>query len=258
MPFVFMTDRATGRCALFEENGTTGDVTDPNSVRNAPLNSPVLHLDKIRFHSDWDYYLVEIGPTTVSVNHPALGGGSNTITLFPSVTRLGTIGVVDHVLLTHNLGYAPAFAVISGDALIGPGSDIQSSADTVRNVTPYATSTIIGLRDLHISGSNTLPAITRSYTVIVFRDTVAENDYLIDYVAATDSLTMGLGKFRADKKALRRTLISDASPFDISTGRTVDIKNGGSRTVLADGTTFTDPWYNGTFTGSPSIQCTVE
>lgn len=258
MPFIFQTDRATGRCALFEENGTIGDVTDPNSVRNAPLNSPVAHLDKIRFHSDFDYYLVEIGPVSVTINHPALGGGAFTITTFPVINRLGTTGITDHVLLTHNLGYAPAYMVVSDGGIIAPGSFIQETSTTVRTVTPYATETIIGLRDLQISGSSALPAMSKTYQVIIFRDTVAENDHLIDYVAADDHLTMGLGKFRADRKSLRRSLLADASPFDISLGPTIGIKNGGSKTVLPGGLTFSDPWYNGTFTGSPSLECTVE
>lgn len=258
MPFVFMTDRSTGRCALFEENGTTGSVSDPNSLRNAPLNSPNLHLDKIRFHSDFDYYMVESGPTSVNINHPPLNGGPFVISTFPSVIRYGQINYVDHVLVNHGLPYIPAYMVISGNNLIGPGSDIQNSSDCVRTITPYATNSVIGLRDFQISGTTSLPNLSRTYQVIVFRNPIEDSSHLFDYISAEDNLILGKGKFRSDKKMLRRTLIADASPFDISLGRTVDIKNGGSRTVLPDGTTFTDFLYNGSFTGSPSVEGTVE
>lgn len=258
MPFVFMTDRSTGRCALFEENGTMGSVSNPNSVRNAPLNSPNLHLDKIRFHSDFDYYAIESGPTSVNVNHPSLVGGSFVISTNPNVVRYGQINVTNHTLLSHGLPYVPAYMIISNGALVGAGSDIQNSSESVRTITPYATSSIIGLRDFQISGTSSLPAISRTYQIIVFRNPIADMSHLFDYVKSNDRLILGKGKFQSNRKFLRRTLVADLSPFDIALGRTVDIKNGGSRTVFPDGTTYTDFLYNGSFTGSPSIECTVE
>ena len=81
---------------------------------------------------------------------------------------------------------------------------------------------------------------------------------MLDIDPANNVFILGYGKWRGDLRQLRRTLVSDASPFDVPKGRCSDIRNGGSRSVLADGTVFTAPFYNGSFAGSSSVQCTVE
>jgi len=249
-----MTDPATGRCALFEENGTSGDLMDPNSVRNAPLNNPVAHLDKIRFHSDFDYYLVD-SITEVTVSHPAVAGASVAVTA--SVTRVGQLSKTAHTLVTHGLGYVPNYMIESGGVLIGQSSVIQIG-NGGRLVSPYATTSTINLLDVGTSTSATLAAMSKTYRVIIFRQPTADSPYLFDWDPIAGALIMGEGKFRGALPALRRTLIGDASPFDIPLGRTSDLRNGVSKTVLADGSSFTFPAYTGSFAGSASLQCTVE
>src|SRR5690606_11531388 len=107
-----------------------------------------------------------------------------------------------------------------------------------------------------ISSADTLAAASRDYQVIVFRQPVADSAYLVDFEPSTGRVIMGLGKFDSSLKALRQAG-DDDSPFDIALGPTIDIKNGAMRSVLPDGTVFTETNYDGSFSGSPSLQCTV-
>lgn len=257
MGFVLMTDPATGRVAIYEENGTSGAADDPNSVRNAPLNSPASHLGRIRFHVDFDYYLVNSGPTTVSVTHPAVASAAVGIpSSIAGIIRYGQVISTDILLVNHGLPYVPGYMIISGNTLIGPSTIIQTDAGG-RLITPFATSTGIYLKDSGASTNVSLPAISRTYQVIVFRAPVSDRSDLID-APVGGPVSLGRGKFKSTDRALRATSVADASPFDISLGRTVDIRGGYGRTVLADGSSFTMSGYTGSFTGSPSIQGTVE
>lgn len=253
-----MTDPATDRVSVYLENGTTGDADDPNSVRNAPLNSPNSHLSKIRFHSDWDYYQVHSITNGIAITHASVAAATNIVSNNPVITRYGQIVRTDVTLVNHGLGYVPAYMIVSGGCLIGPSSIIQISSDTSRFISPYATTSSIVLYDVGISSSVNLPSLAKTYDVIVFKAPVADSPYLIDYNKGSDQLILGKGKFRGNLKALRFASGGDSSPFDIPLGRTVDIRNGFGRTVLADGTVYDMPGYTGSFSGSASIQGTVE
>lgn len=257
MGYVFMNDPATGRVAIFLENGTSGDPVNPNSTRNAPLNNPVAHLSKVRFHSDFDYYQVH-SITTVTINHAAVATASVTISTGQPVIRKGQVVKANHNLVAHGLPYVPAYMVKSGNGLIGQSSMIQASTSGVRYVSPYATATHIRLLDVGTSSDVNLSAISKTYQVIVFKQPVEDSSYMADIDPGAGKFILGKGKWRGELRQLRRTLLGDASPFDVPRGRTTDVRNGVSKTVLADGTTFAMPAYDGTFTGSPSVQCTVE
>lgn len=258
MVFVLMTDASTGRVAVFEENGTAGDPEDPNSTRNAPLNNPVAHLPKVRFHNDFDYYQVHSDTPGIVVNHALVAAASTVVATQPSITRVGQIVTTTINLLAHGLPYVPAYMIVSGGGLIGQSSIIQTASGRIRRVSPFASETHIGLVDVGISSASALAAMNKTYRVIVFRQPVADGDYLVDIDPANGVLSLGYDKWRGDLKQLRQAVLADASPFDVPLGRTSDIRNGTSRTVLADGTVFTSPNYDGSFTGSPSIQCSVE
>lgn len=254
-----MNDPATGRCALYEPYAPVDefdDPDDPNSPQNAPLNNPAAHLARIRFHSDFDCYQVH-SITTVTVSHAAVAGTTTAIAAVPAFTRYGQVVKTALTLVTHNLGYVPSYMIESGGSLIGQSSTIQVE-NGARTVSPYATTATINLLDVGISTNATLSGMSKTYRVIIFRQPTADSTYLFDWDPLTGALIMGKGKFRGSLKALRRTLLGDASPFDIPLGRTTDIRNGASRTVLADGTTYSRYGYNGSFAGSASLQCTVE
>lgn len=252
---------APGVFAIFDEPNTSGAPTDFDAPRNAPAKVPEDWLEAIRFHVDFDYYQVHSGPTPVTVTHASVASASTNINL-PSgrttIVRSGQI-VASHIdLVTHGLGYVPAYMVVSGGEIIAPGTVIQAqtSPTRLRTVTPYATTSKIRLYDVGISGSSTLSSLSKDYEVLVFRAPVEDSDQLFNFDTATGRLILGLGKFDNDRLRLRQAGAGD-SAFDISLGRTVDIRNGRARTVLANGTTVTEAGYDGSFAGSGSIQCAV-
>lgn len=262
MPRIFMEDQSTGRAALYDEPaGASGAFDDPNSDRNEPLNDPVSWLDHVRFHSDFDYYQVHSGPDTVTVNHAAIAGATTDIYNLAGATfaRQGQI-VTTHIdLVTHDLGYVPSFFVIMNGAIVAPGTLVQVDTARDRQVTPYATTTKIRLFEAGTSSASTLAAISIDYEVVVFKQPIADMPGIaFDFDEVTGRVVMGYGKFDSDLKMLREAGAPGDSPYDISLGPTVDIKNGGKRSVLADGTTVSDTNYNGTFTGSPSFQGAIE
>lgn len=268
MAVVFMTDPATGRCALYDENTTVGDPTDPNSTRNAPLNNPGAHLDKIYFHSDFLYGEVALSGS-ITIGHPAIAAGStagaNTSVVFGGAATT-------HVLATHGLGFAPMAMVSFGSNVITPGYPIYAGNNSWRFVTAYSTnSQLLLYEDALRSGAAPSQAVTYDY--LLFRDTPqAVSTQLIDWDPATSTVKMGLGKFDSSKRYLQ--VIVGGSPYFFPLGRTGDLSNGAMRIVDAVGNVF-DPVlsglayrivppsgssygasmsYNGGYTGGPVIQ----
>lgn len=257
MAYVFMIDENTNRAALYQEPVTTGDVNDPNSARNAPLNNPGAHMSRVRFHSDFDYYHVAVGPTNTSITFPQRNGETVNIINFGTgavLTRQGGIINANHTLVTHGLGYVPAYMVVSGNDLITPSTIIQTG-NYVRRVTPYATTSTINLRESCVTGASgvNIPTTTQSYTVIVFRAPIEDSPHLFDFNPSTGVVEIGKGKFRSTYHSLRIAVSGDSQPFDISLGRTVDVRGGRSRTVSPSGVVQTESGYTGSFSGSPSI-----
>ena len=278
MAFIFMTDRVAGRVAFFQENGTTGDVDDPDATRNLPLSDPGNHLDKLRFHSDLDYLEVSHGPTDVTISHAAVSAGSGPATGVGLNNVLFYGGVsADHLLLTHSLGYVPDFLVIAnGDTVYG-GTPVQRLSDgRTRHVAAYATTTQIRLAERAVRTSSSMAAVDVTYTVIVFRRPPDPSGaILIDRDPDTGVVKMGFDKFNSSRRYLQ--VVAGGTPYGFTQGRTVDLKNGAPRLVDPDGTitdivpsgtamyfaSTAEPGgsisygssqaYNGSFTGSPGI-----
>lgn len=260
MARVLMNDPATSRIALFEEASGGGAFDDPNSNRNRPLNDPASWLDLVKFHSDFDYYQVHSGPTAVTVNHASVAGASTTLYNLAGATftKVGQIATAHYDLVTHGLGYVPRYMIVLGGKLLAPGTLVQTaSSGRMRTITPYATATKIRLYEAAISSASDLSAVSLDYEVLVFKRPEADSDHAIDFDPSDGRLILGYGKFDSALKMLRKAGAS-ASPFDIPLGRTADITNGAARTVQADGTTESETNYDGSFTGSPSIQCAVD
>lgn len=258
MAIVFMTSRATSQAAIFEEAPGGGDADDPNSLCNRPLLHPVEWLANIFFHTDLDYYQVALGPTDVEIEHPVVPGKTTNMGSVVSVTHIGQRIPLDHPLVEHNLGYVPRYMIVWNGSVLPPATIIQlEDSNRKRVVTPYATETHIHLYESGFSSNVTLPAVTETYSVIVFKAPVAGGENLFDFERATGRVVLGGGKFDSDLLRLRQASDSAASPFDIPLGPTVDIANGAVRTVLPDGTTYEESNYNGSFMGSPSIECEV-
>lgn len=239
MAVVFMTDPATGRCALYNEPVLTGDPQNPNSARNAPLNSAVANWQNIYFHSDFNYMGVSHGPTTVSVSHAAVAAGGATVPEAGASITFGWAATsADHLVLTHNLGYIPNAMVVVNGNVLWPGMPVQVASDGgSRYVSAYCTTTQVRLYEWASSGATTLPAINLSYTVIVFETPpAASGTFLMDFNPTSGIVQMGRGKFNSGKRYLQ--VVSGGTPFGIAYGRTIDLANGAPRAVRPDGVAY--------------------
>lgn len=268
MAIVFMTDPNTGRCALYDENGTAGNPDDPNSVRNAPLNNPAQHLDKIYFHSDFLYGEVALSGS-ITIGHPAIAAGS---TAGANANVVFGGAPATHVLANHNLGIVPMAMVSLGSNVITPGYPIYAGSNSWRFVTAYCTASQLLLHENALrSGAAGGQSVTYDY--LIFRDEPqAVSTHLIDWNTSTEVVKMGLGKFDSSKRYLQ--VVAGGTPYFFPMGRTGDLSNGAMRIVDAVGNVF-DPVlsglayriippssssfgasmsYNGAFAGGPVIQ----
>lgn len=237
MATVFMTDPATGRCALYDEPVATGAFDNPNSTRNAPLNNPTTNLPFLYFHSDFNYLEVSHGPVTVNVSHASVP----TVPTPPGATVAygWNSAVTDRLLFTHGLGYAPLAMVALGDNVLWPGMPVQiGSEGASRYASIYTTATEVRMREFASISSTALPAVSLAYTVLVFRNTPAPSgSILFDFDPDTGYVKMGRNKFDSSRRYLQ--VVAGGTPFGVSYGgRTIDLANGAPKAWRPDGTSY--------------------
>lgn len=221
-----------GRAAIWVKP-TSGD-------KMAPFDDPTAHFDKIRFCSDFQYLSAPL-ITQVTINHAqvngvtgtgytgASAGGTNTGSSEPIAN--GQVVPASHTLYTHNLGYPPFHMVLlDGEVLNGGAVQVQSGR--LRLVSSYATNSIIGLREIGMSSTANLSAVSRTYDVIVFRELAADPAKPLWHVRLDDGLiVMGQGKIDQESRVLRRAADEEEPTFYVPVTRTSDTRNGAIRTI---------------------------
>lgn len=237
------------RCAIYEEAPGGGDPIDPNSQMNRPVLDPITWIDNIYFHSDLNYYRIAAQNLNVVINHASVAGlttqaGNGAGDTSDIVTYAGQIATTSHLLIDHNLGYIPKFFCIYDGKLIPHGTPVQSVGNgQIRFVTAYATTTQIRLFETASSTENALPAITKTYQVIVFHDATADLDYpMLDLHPGV--AVFGQGKFRGENPHLRADGLGDVQ-WPIATERAAGIRNGGLRAYYPNGGYVDFLYYNG-------------
>lgn len=226
------------RCAIYEEAPGGGAAIDPNAPMNRPLLDPLGWLGNVYFHSDLNYFGIAARNMNAVINHAAIpglvrqagsAGESSAVVKF-----YGQAVTTSHNLVTHNLGYAPRFFCIYDGKLIPHGAPIQQEAGNRRRfVTAYATSTEIRLFEVANSQAEALPAATRTYQVIVFRDPAASPTTTPLHLAPGVA-DFGRGKFRGGEPHLRADGQGDVL-WPIATSRTAAVRNGGLRAFYPAG-----------------------
>lgn len=237
MATVFMTDPATGRCALYDEPVGTGDYDDPNSARNAPLNNVSTNLQYIYFHSDLDPMEVAIDTGPITINHATIPASAVPPSDASGAINGQTYGgyTADYAVYSHNLGYVPDFLGIVDDDILSPAYPIQSASDgRCRFVTFYATTTQIKVYEIAMQTGNPLPSTSINYSFLILSpQPTPSGNILMNVDPSTGVVSMGRGKFRSDRKYLQ--IVSGGSPFALPTGKTVDLNNGTFRSISASG-----------------------
>ncbi|MEO9297559.1 hypothetical protein [Devosia alba] len=267
--------------AIYDEAPGGGDPKDINAPMHRPLVDPGNWLANIYLHSDLDYCEVGYGPTVTPISHAAIAAVtiSDGFTVNNNQLVYGTASAT-HTLAVHDLGYVPDFMVVVDGDVLYPGKPIQYFADgRARYVTAYATSTHLYLEERSSRTSDAIPAVAKSYTVIIFRQPPAPSGNVLGHWDGEQGLLeLGRGKFRSDRRYLQ--VGPGGDPFGFAQGRTIHLNNGAPRMVDPDGTitdivpasavsAFVSPrqnsgWvfgpsgaYGGSFTGDPAIQVKV-
>ncbi|KKB12361.1 hypothetical protein VE25_07330 [Devosia geojensis] len=250
---------AQGVVAVYTEAAGGGDPLDFDAPCNAPAKSPMAHLDKIAFHSDFFQYEIAIGPTRVDLTHPAVPTATVTWQAPPlfvnyptrlSYTTYGQQVAGAQALLTHGLGYTPLVMVAVNGAIAVGGTIVQESSAGRRFASVYANGSQVGIAWCGYSSTVDLPAIAVSYDVMVFRTPAADPAQPL-FSGNPTQFQVGRGKVRSSASYLRRRTASE-SPFDFDLARTVDLANGGAR-VTTGGNVRQDPFYTGSYPGGTYV-----
>lgn len=241
-------------CAIIDHAPGTVDidtVCDPAADCNRPAIDPGSWLDKVFFHSDFDYYQLAGNLVTVPVTHAALAGKDGaTSSTIPQLVYYGDARTTDILLLAHGLGYVPKYMIAYGGRRLPAGFKIQELTGCNRIVQHFATTSGIYLREFAFSGSSSqdLPAMSASYEVMAFTVPAADPALpLRGYDEASGVLQYGHGKVRSDAHYLRQVLAGESN-FDFNLGATGMLGNGGCRFV-SGGVATDDNGYSGSFAG---------
>lgn len=246
-----------GKCAIWQKP-LSGD-------KFAPFDNPTLHMSAVRFHSDLQYLSNAI-QTTATINHTSLAGitgtgvtgapvsgGSSSGSAQPIMD--GDIRVSDHTLYTHGLGVVPQYQVLYNGEIISGLTRVQLDGDgQARLVGAYATSSIIGLREIAVSTDQALSAASRTYTIIIFRNPAPDMSKGAVRIKPGTEVYFGYGKVNDSQKPLRRAVPSDPSPFYIPQEPPIAVGNGGFKTVSPiSGPTILN-LYNGPFYNARALK----
>ncbi len=245
----------TGKMAIWEKPAA-GDVM-------APYSDPLAHWDLVRFHSDFQYLNNAIEVFGISVSHASVAGVTGIGYGAPSAAGAktgpisnGQIVIANKTVYTHSLGYVPWFQLRIGGRMVSPGTVVQQTTDKrkVRFVSPYATTSIIGLRDIGISSSDALPAQTSLYDLtIIRRPAKVAGAPLMHLRTGGNPLIIGYGRVTSEAQPLRRAVPGDVRKFVVPYGRSMDIRNGAVR-FIDNANEYDFGTYTGAFLTAQSIE----
>lgn len=238
-----------GKVAIWEKPA----VGDPM----APFDTPLDHMDLVKFHSDFQFMNSRLTSLAVSVNHLVVTGVTGTgYSVAAGAGSSGTSTPIsngqvvsnEYALYTHSLGYAPLYFVLYEGTVISGAVGVQKATNQLRLVSSYATTTQIKLKDTGISSTSDLAAVTRSYDVYVFKDLApdpGEPLFKAKLTGAGAGITMGHGKVANTEDTVRRQRPGDTLDLPVPVSRQSDVRNGDIRSVLADGSFTQVGKYNG-------------
>ena len=228
--------------------GSDGKVAIFNGTDIAPFNDPIANLTNLYFHSDLGY-LGNGLLVTGTINHPGVTRSSSTSKgLFGSSTNYNPQnGSNDYLLANHSYSATAPFVAFIGDAQMPSGTVVQQVGQSVRAVSVYRTSTQIRVFENWATFDDSLGAISRTYSVILFeRLNTALNSTSI--LIEGDRFRAGFGKLDTDFLYLRRN--NENPDFYVTTGKTADVNSGRLKVVLPDGSVpVVDSGYGGSFSG---------
>lgn len=242
---VFRGIKSSGIAACFDEPNTTGVWNDINAARNAPMKTPGNYLDKIDFHSRFNYHVAASGwPKTVTINHIAYAADAGTS--YGILTVYKAHSTYDYKIADHGLGAVPpewfVSTVINGVRQVFPlGCPIQlgPNGGGRRSISFWCDTTSLWVHEDVKPGVLGLPAISVTYYALVCRPTTDQaGQSLFSGNASTGFTQMGRGRIRSDNNILRNAQSGDSNIFSIPTTAPAGWHNGKVRFALLDMNTF--------------------
>jgi hypothetical protein len=229
--------------------GSDGKVAIFKADNFDSFDNPINNLEDVYFHSDLGY-LGNGLLVTGSISHPQRTRSSSTNKgLFGSSTYYNPLnGTSDYLLTTHNYTANAPFVAFVGDAQMPSGTAVQKVGESIRAVSLYITSTQIRIFENWATFDDTLPAVNKTYSVILFdRLTSATDDTSI--LIEPNSFEAGFGKLSTDFLYLRK---QNTNPdFYVTADKTADVNSGRLKVVLPDGSIpINDSGYSGGFSGT--------
>lgn len=257
MTFCFFISADDEKLAIWEKP-LSGDIF-------APYDDPLANMDKVKFHSDLQYLASQAVSSNITINHTSLAGvtgtgyqagnGGGPASGSSAPISDGQIRVSSIELSTHGLGYVPLCYVLYNNRIVSPGTVVQTDSDMIRMVSVYVTTTKVFLREIAISSAVALPAISRDYSVLVFREPIADPLQPTLFLSRDNPMVLAKGKITEDNRPLRASVASDAR-FYVPIERTIDIKNGAIRNISPLDGIIDYGSYNGNFSTARSVLVT--
>ena len=206
-------------------------------------------LGDLHFHSDLSY-LGNAQVIDVTLTHPERTRSASTSKgLFGSNTWYNPRqGTQSYTLASHGFGRVVPFIPFYGENQMPSGTVVQQAGESARAVSIYLTGTAIRAFENWVTFDDTLPAITRRYRVFLFETLFAPSGN--ESIRIEPSLfRAGFGKLSTAYRYLRE---SPTPALFVTAGKTADVRGGGLKVVLPDGTlALQSATYTGSFAGSP-------
>jgi hypothetical protein len=232
----------------------------------APYNDPTANWDAVKFHSDLQYLNDAISQQGITLTHQTVAGVTGTGYGAPGgmgtppngIIGNGQILAQDQTLYTHNLGYVPLFVAMWDGTPLYPGTVIFKDKPNrhYRFASAYATTTVIGIRNMGASSSSALPSHDFDYDVTIFRrpEKIDGAPLARLHANAAEPLIIGYGRITDEHVPLRRVGIGDTDTFKYPISRCVDARAGTIRSITLDGVTdFGAGFYNGSLISAQFI-----
>ena len=231
-------DGTTGKVLIYKGNAAPATYETPTGPQ----------LGDLHFHSDLSY-LGNAQVIEVTLTHPERTRSSSTSKgLFGSTTWYNPRqGTQSYDLATHSFGRVVPFIPFYGSSQMPSGTVVQQAGESARAVSIFVTNTKIYAFENWVTFDDTLPGITRTYRVFLFETLFAPSGN--ESIRIEPSLfRAGFGKLSTAYRYLRESPTPD---LFVTAGKTADVRGGGLKVVLPDGTlALQSATYTGSFVGS--------
>jgi len=230
---------AAGGVIIYEGNETQiaqfANVGDDADLSAAGALTAIEKLGYLYFHSAYSY-LGNATKVTTTVNHPArtassaASGGKHS-----GVTYSLLQGTSTYNLMAHTSGADAPNIVKLDDAQLLNGVPIQSNGASYRAVSTYNTGTQIVLYETYMTHSQSLPAISKTYTSYVFEFlSVATGSGATNSLEITGtSLKAGKDKLDTAYNYIRREATNP--DFYLIKDKTADVYRGKLKAIAPSG-----------------------